>query len=239
MKVIPVAGTSGSGKTTFIRELLPILSLHGPVGTVKHVGHHTMEVAEGKDTTVMFEAGARAVAGIDREKTVVTSRSTSVVDALDILAGLGVAFVVVEGFKRSPWPKIVIGDLEAEAVLLRNPSPEEVIRNLGRFPDYVTLGGLLRELAEACRERGQACIVATATIPVPSGWRDDSLELPALVTSMEALSGVIGARAAVRNGYLFGGTDEILLAVAAVTGEEAASALQFAISGCLEILGGT
>jgi molybdopterin-guanine dinucleotide biosynthesis protein MobB len=238
VKVIPVAGTSGSGKTSFILTLLPLLSRHGPTGAVKHIGHHAMELPEGKDTTVMFDTGARAVAGIDGEKTILTLRDNSLPDALDLLAGQGVAFAVVEGFKGSPWPKVVIGDLEAEEVLLRNPSPEEVIRNLGRFPDYVTLGELLRELGEACREQGQASTTATATIPLPAGMNEDSLELPALVRGMEALSGVTGARAALRHGALFGGTDELLVAVAAESGEEAALALQLALPGCLETLEG-
>ncbi|HVN65323.1 MAG TPA: molybdopterin-guanine dinucleotide biosynthesis protein MobB, partial [Methanomicrobiales archaeon] len=63
MKIIQVTGVSGSGKTTFIRSLIPLLTRSGPVGTVKHTGHHSMEAPKGKDTTVMFEAGARAVAG--------------------------------------------------------------------------------------------------------------------------------------------------------------------------------
>ncbi|HMK16120.1 MAG TPA: molybdopterin-guanine dinucleotide biosynthesis protein MobB, partial [Methanomicrobiales archaeon] len=42
MKIVQVAGFSGSGKTTFIRALIPLLSRLGPVGTVKHTGHHSM-----------------------------------------------------------------------------------------------------------------------------------------------------------------------------------------------------
>jgi molybdopterin-guanine dinucleotide biosynthesis protein MobB len=240
VKVIPVAGTSGSGKTTFIRELLPLLARYGPVGAVKHIGHHAMELPEGKDTTVMFTAGARAVAGIDLEKTIVTLRSTSVTDALDILAGQGVAFAVVEGFKGSPWPKIVIGDLEAEGGLLRNPAPEEVIRSLDRFPDYITIGEILREIATGCRGRGKPCVTAAATLPLPAGpggTHPAALEeeLNSLVQGLEALSGVAMARAAIRRGSLFGGTDEVLVVIAAESGEEAAAALQFALAGCSEV----
>lgn len=243
MKVIPVAGISGSGKTTFIRALFPLLSRYGPVGAVKHIGHHTMEVPEGKDTTAMFATGARAVAGIDREKTIITLHSTSITDALDILAGQGVAFAIVEGFKGSTWPKIIIGDLEAEGGVLRNPAPEEVIPALHRFPDYITFGEILRELGKSYRGKGKPCTTATATIPLPAGWKEDSLssieqELPALVRGMEALSGVTGARAAIRHGALFGGTDELIVAVAAWSGEEASSALQLALPGCLKTLGG-
>jgi molybdopterin synthase catalytic subunit len=244
VKVIPVAGISGSGKTSFILALIPLLSRYGPVGTVKHIGHHAMELPEGKDTTVMFDAGARAVSGIDQEKTMVTLRSTSVADALDILAMQGVAFAVVEGFKGSSWPKIVIGDFEAEGCVLRNPGPEDVIRNLDRFPDYITFGEILREVATGCRGRGKPCVTATATLPVPWGpagttpaAREE--ELNSLVHGLEALSGVVMARAAIRRGALFGGTDELLVVVAAESGEEAASALQLALPGCLEDVEGT
>jgi molybdopterin synthase catalytic subunit len=243
VKVIPVAGTSGSGKTTFIRALLPLLARYGPVGAVKHVGHHAMEVAEGKDTTVIFDAGARAVAGIDLEKTIVTLRGTSVTDALDILAGQGVAFAIVEGFKGSLWPKIVIGDLEAEGCILRNPAPEDVIQAFGRFPDYITLGEILRELATGCRGRGKPCTMAAATVPMPAGpegIRPDALEeeLHDLVHALEALPGVAGARAVVRQGALFGSIDELLVVVAAGNGGGATRALQTALSRVGEILAG-
>ena len=121
MKVIPVTGLSGSGKTTFIRSLIPVLARFGPVGTVKHTGHHSMELPKGKDTTVMFGAGAVAVAGIDQEKTLITLGSTSLADALDILAGQGIAIAVMEGYKGSPLPKIVIGDIDLEGCVLRQP----------------------------------------------------------------------------------------------------------------------
>jgi molybdopterin-guanine dinucleotide biosynthesis protein MobB len=234
VKVIQVTGVSGSGKTTFIRALVPLLTRFGTVGTVKHTGHHSMELPRGKDTTVMFEAGARVVAGIDKGKTLVTLKGTSLADALDLLAAQGVTIAIVEGYKESTLPKIIIGDLEGEGCVLRNPAPEEVIPVLGRFPDYVPLGAILRELGETCRRKGQPCTLATATIPLPAGLDEAPLELPALVRSMEALPGVIGARAAVRRGALFGGTDDLLVAVAAESGDEASSALQIALSGCLD-----
>jgi molybdopterin synthase catalytic subunit len=200
-----------------------------------------MEVPRGKDTTVMFEAGAHAVAGIDQKKTLITLRSTSPTGALDILAMQGITIVVLEGYKESALPKIILGDLEADGCILRNPAPEDVFRNLDRFPDYITLGELLRELKESCKEKGQACTMATATIPLPADSTEDSLssieqELPALVRSMEALSGVTGARASIRHGTLFGGTDELLVAVAAESGDEAFSALQLGLTGCIENL---
>jgi molybdopterin synthase catalytic subunit len=230
MKIIQVTGVSGSGKTTFIRSLIPLLTRYGPVGTVKHTGHHSMLLPKGKDTTVMFEAGALVVAGIDQGKILITLKGTSLTDVLDFLAGQGVAVAVIEGYKGSSLPKIVIGNLEAEGCVLRDPVPGDVIPVLDRFPEYTTLGEILRELGETCRRgKRQPRTMATATIPLPAGLKEIPSELPALVRRMEALPGVIGARAAVRHGALFGGTDELLIAVAAGNGEEASSALQLAL----------
>jgi molybdopterin-guanine dinucleotide biosynthesis protein MobB len=233
MKVIQVTGVSGSGKTTFIRSLIPLLARLGRVGTVKHTGHHSMLLPKGKDTTVMFEAGAQVVAGIDQGKTLITLKGTSLTDALDFLTGQGVAIAVMEGFKGSSLPKIIIGNLEAEGCVLRDPPPEDVISVLDRFPEYTTLGEILRELGETCRRgQGRPCTMATATVPLPAGLKEIPQELPALARRMEALSGVTGARAAIRHGALFGGTDELLVAVAAESGEEASAALQLAFHRC-------
>ncbi|HMA05649.1 MAG TPA: molybdopterin-guanine dinucleotide biosynthesis protein B [Methanomicrobiales archaeon] len=244
MKVIPVAGLSGSGKTTFIRNLIPLLREFGPVGTVKHAGRHGLDLPPGKDTTVMFGAGAAAVAGIDGEKMLLTLGDASLATALDILSERGVATAVVEGWKSIPWPKVVIGDLETDGCILRNPGPAEVIRQRDRFPDYFTVGEILRELGEGRREKGQACTTATATIPLPAGLKEDSLSslesaLPGFVNGMKNLPGAPGVRAAIRRGSLVGGTDEILIAVAAGSGEEAATVLQIALSRLRKILDGT
>ncbi|HTY53045.1 MAG TPA: molybdopterin-guanine dinucleotide biosynthesis protein B [Methanomicrobiales archaeon] len=235
MKIIPVTGVSGSGKTTFIRSLVPLLSGLGPVGTVKHTGHHSMLLPKGKDTTVMFEAGAVAVAGIDQEKTLVSLRSTSLTGALDFLAGQGIAVAVIEGYKGSRLPKIIIGDLEAEGCILRNPEPEGVVPVLDRFPDYFSLGGILKELEAECREEGGECVTASSIVPLPRGAADPGPSLPGIAQEVGGLPGVIGVEAAFRQGSLFGGTDEVILAVAARNGESAVAGLGAALSRLQEI----
>ena len=230
MKIIPVTGVSGSGKTTFIRSLVPLLSGLGPVGTVKHTGHHSMLLPKGKDTTVMFEAGAVAVAGIDQGKTLITLKGTSLTDALDFLAMQGIAVAIIEGYKGSSLPKIIIGKLDAEGCVLRDPKPEEVVPVLDRFPDYYSLGGILRELGTECREEGGECVMAFSTVPLPRGMADPGPLLPGIARAVEGLTGVIGVEVAFRQGSLFGGTDEVLIAVAARSGEAAAEALVAAVS---------
>jgi len=136
MKIIHVIGHSGSGKTTFIAGLIEQLTPFGRVATVKHLGHHRFEMAEGKDTTVFFEHGAVISAGVDDEKSVLALETTNLEDILDIYLGYGIDFVVIEGFKETRIRGIVMGDLKCEDLLFRNPTHEEVMKGIWMFPEY-------------------------------------------------------------------------------------------------------
>jgi molybdopterin-guanine dinucleotide biosynthesis protein MobB len=165
VRIIPVAGLSGSGKTTFIRELIPALEKRGTVGVVKHLGHHEYCLEPEKDTTLFYEAGAGISAGVDREKLVLAARGGDLGPVLTTLADMGVAYAVIEGFKSSGYPKVVIGDLESEDCLLRNPTVPDVISSLRLFPEYFTCAGMARELGE----RKAPAFLLTARFPAPEG----------------------------------------------------------------------
>lgn len=147
MKVIHIAGWSGSGKTTFILNLVAALATLGSVGTIKHIGDHICDQPVGKDTTLHYEAGSTISAGIDLEKTMITARTTELAAALSTLAHTGIRFAVVEGFKQARFQKVVFGDLNVPA-LIRNPTVTEVITLLPRFDDYDTLAGLVQEMGQ-------------------------------------------------------------------------------------------
>ena len=241
VRVIPVTGLSGSGKTTFIRALIPLLSRLGPVGTVKHVGHHAMELPEEKDTTTMFREGAEAAIGIDQEKMLVTLDSTSLAEALDILSGRGIAFAIVEGYKSSPLPKIAIGDVRAEDCILRNPEPEEVIRSLERFPSYFTIEGIVQDLAHETGASREPITLLASTIPLPPHGEGNTLSnleraLPGIAEETTSLKGVVRVRADAQRGSLFGRPDQLLVAIAAENSEDAAAALAHAFQQCQGIL---
>jgi molybdopterin-guanine dinucleotide biosynthesis protein MobB len=136
MKIIQVVGRSNSGKTTFIRNLIPELRKFGKVSVIKHLGDHDYHLEEGKDTTFFFEAGADIAVGIDAVKSVVAVRNNSLEDALRLLDGMGMNYTVIEGFKQFPFPKIVIGNLEIEKCVLMNPTVNQVVTNLDLFEDY-------------------------------------------------------------------------------------------------------
>ena len=135
MKIIQVVGRSNSGKTTFIKNLIPELRNLGTVSVIKHLGDHDFHLEEGKDTTGFFEAGADISVGIDAQKTVIALRDNTLESTLQLLAGRGMDYTVIEGFKQYPFPKIVIGSLDIEKSVLNNPTIHQVIANLDLFED--------------------------------------------------------------------------------------------------------
>lgn len=136
MKIIQVIGRSNSGKTTLIKKMIPALAGMGRVGVIKHLGDHLYTLAEGKDTTGFFTAGAAISVGIDAEKSVATIRDTSLDASLALLYEKGMDFAVIEGFKTHPYPRIVVGDLPADTCVLRNPDVDAILKSLDRFPEY-------------------------------------------------------------------------------------------------------
>ena len=136
MKIIHVVGRSNSGKTTFIRKMIPELKQLGTVGVIKHLGDHPFALEDGKDTTLFYEAGADITTGIDAEKTVCTFRGPDIDSVLKLYAENGIDFVLIEGYKQRPYAKIVIGDLDIERSVLSNPTVGDVIGSLHLFDDF-------------------------------------------------------------------------------------------------------
>jgi molybdopterin-guanine dinucleotide biosynthesis protein MobB len=181
MKLIHIAGFSNTGKTTFIRELVPELEKRGLTGVVKHIGHHGHSLPEGKDTTLFHEAGAAASAGIDAQKSVLILKETDLERILAMFCDAGVQYAVIEGFKEKPYPKVVIGNIaNATNVLLTNPSVEEVLSHLGEFSDMVTREGFFREIEAGC-DPGRAIQVSATPMTIPGDQ----------ITSLERESGTL------------------------------------------------
>ncbi|HWQ20386.1 MAG TPA: molybdopterin-guanine dinucleotide biosynthesis protein B [Methanotrichaceae archaeon] len=115
MKVIDVAGTKKTGKTTLVVKLVASLKRHGRVGTIKNMAGHPVDSG---DTRRHFEAGADEVMGMGLARIKVTA-PISLDSALDEMAKDGMDFVVVEGFKHSSLPKVALGDVEVENAVVR------------------------------------------------------------------------------------------------------------------------
>ena len=136
MKIIQVVGRSNSGKTTFIKTLIPALKQQGTVAVVKHLGDHDYELEDGKDTTAFFNGGADISVGIDSHKAIIAIHKNSLDDILSILCGEGMDYAIIEGFKTRTFPKIVIGDLISEPCVLKDPTVDQVVASLPAFEDY-------------------------------------------------------------------------------------------------------
>jgi molybdopterin-guanine dinucleotide biosynthesis protein B len=164
MRIIHIIGRSGSGKTTFILQLARELQKKGRVATIKHLGHHTFTLEPGKDTTLHYTTGIFASAGIDEEKTVFTVRTSQLGQAIEVMADLGIEFLIIEGYKSVPLPSIVLGGFESPYAVLRDPRKDKVLSSLDLFPEYFTQQGLLLHLIQIL-PRNELYTYLTCSIP--------------------------------------------------------------------------
>jgi molybdopterin-guanine dinucleotide biosynthesis protein MobB len=139
MKVISVVGTKKTGKTTLACALVASLAKHGKVGTIKNMAGH--DVDQG-DTRRHYDAGADEVIGLGEARLKVTRERGDLDSALSELERDGMDYVVVEGFKHSSLPKIVMADIEVTNVV-RNVRLAEVDRAL-----VEELAGIVMEMED-------------------------------------------------------------------------------------------
>ncbi len=140
MKVIAVIGHKASGKTTFLRRLIPVLVERGyRVGTAKHVGPEVEPDTPGKDTQLHREAGAervllysdvRGALFWDHEGVPVEECLEQYMADLDL--------VLLEGFKTLDYPKIEVYRA-GEPLAGRTPVLAVVSDRPVRVPDSVEL----------------------------------------------------------------------------------------------------
>ncbi len=111
--LIGVVAFSGTGKTTLLTKLIPVLNERGlRVGIVKHA-HHSFDIDHpGKDSYELRHAGAAQVAVASRERIAWIREyrdgrdDSTLQDALAALDTSSLDLVIVEGFKREHFPKI-------------------------------------------------------------------------------------------------------------------------------------
>jgi len=112
MKIIGLAGWSGSGKTTLVTKLVPCMKARGlRVSTLKHA-HHGFDLDKpGKDSFMHREAGATEVIISSARRWAILHelRDEEEWDMPDLIAKMApVDLVLVEGFKRDPFPKLEV-----------------------------------------------------------------------------------------------------------------------------------
>ncbi|MDH3900386.1 MAG: molybdopterin-guanine dinucleotide biosynthesis protein MobB [Gammaproteobacteria bacterium] len=110
--VLGFAAFSGTGKTTLLTQLIPLLADRGvQVGVIKHA-HHNFDIDKpGKDSYELRKAGARQMLVASRKRwALMTETDDSDDPQLDDLIGRldleKVDLVLVEGFKHVPFTRI-------------------------------------------------------------------------------------------------------------------------------------
>ncbi len=249
MKIISVTGYKKSGKTTLVEQLVQELAKRGSVGTVKHMPGHDLN-PDGTDTGKYMNAGAMVVLGVTTSGTAKFIPGTELGNALDELANSGMDYVVVEGFKDSRLPKIILGDLELPDEVARLDSivdlADEVLTNLldiiEQQPEYHTLDSLIAKvrnnprIAEAgaigsftgiVREKTGDMVTKSLEFESYDEVTDNKIHL--IETDLKACEGILDARIHHRVGRIEAGQDILYIVVAASHRQQLFQALSDAI----------
>lgn len=110
--VVCIVGKHNAGKTTLLERLIPCLRERGRrVAAVKHAAHGFALDREGSDSQrlAQTEAAAVLVGGPGSAAIFVTvPASAALPQLLGLLPPLGFDLVLVEGYKRSDFPKVEV-----------------------------------------------------------------------------------------------------------------------------------
>lgn len=106
--ILSIVGKSGSGKTTLLEKLIENLRAKGfKVGCAKHAHKGFDMDKKGKDSWRLRKAGAATMVVGPDNIALVRDRSESLMEDMDRHLG-DMDLVLLEGFKRSHFPKIEI-----------------------------------------------------------------------------------------------------------------------------------
>ena len=113
--IIGLCAYSGSGKTTLLEKLIPIFNSYQlKVAVIKHA-HHSFDIDHpNKDSYKIRKAGAQQILISSRNRwaliheNIANHSELKLEDALKQLEVEAIDFVIVEGYKSAPIPKIEI-----------------------------------------------------------------------------------------------------------------------------------
>lgn len=111
MKVVSFSAASGTGKTTLLEKVIPILVSRGwRVGALKHDAHAIDIDRPGKDSHRLSAAGAEIMVVAGGERLAMVRRLDAPLPPAEIVAGLfaGMDLVLLEGFGDAPYPVIIV-----------------------------------------------------------------------------------------------------------------------------------
>ena len=124
MRILLVVGRKKRGKTTLVEKLIPEFKNRGyRVGSIKYTtGDHVFDVP-GKDSYRHGQAGAESTLILSPHKIAFFSEHPPTKNIERLLGFLfqGYDFIIGEGFKDSPYPKIEVLDCSRDQIPLCTP----------------------------------------------------------------------------------------------------------------------
>ena len=141
------AAFSGTGKTTLLMQIIPILKHHGlRIGLIKH-SHHNFQIDQpGKDSFRLRAAGASPVMLVSTHRRAIITeitpeREPRLDDQLKLFDQSELDLILVEGFKAERFPKIELHRPSLNKPLLY-PNDPDIIAIASdcalETPDYLT-----------------------------------------------------------------------------------------------------
>ena len=146
MSPLPLLGFvawSGTGKTTLLERLIPLLGQRGlRLGVLKHTHHHFDMDKPGKDSHRLRQAGARQVmAASDRRHALICETPEGEPSLEALLARFDwerLDLLLVEGFKHHHFPKIELHRRALGRPLLF-PGDPDIVALISDEPEATTL----------------------------------------------------------------------------------------------------
>jgi len=114
LPVVGFAAYSGTGKTTLLSNVIPVLRSRGlRVAVIKHAHHSFVIDTPGKDSYEFRSAGAEQVLIASRQLVAwlmerSNSKEPELTEALGYIDSAEIDLIIVEGFKKEPFTKIEV-----------------------------------------------------------------------------------------------------------------------------------
>ncbi len=112
--IIGFAAYSGTGKTTLVTNVIPLLKQRGlKIGVLKHAHHSFVIDTPGKDSYELRESGAQQVMVASKQRIAwvmenLHEEEPLLFELLNYFAGQELDLIIVEGFKHEPFTKIEV-----------------------------------------------------------------------------------------------------------------------------------
>ncbi|CAK9886825.1 MAG: Molybdopterin-guanine dinucleotide biosynthesis adapter protein [Candidatus Erwinia impunctatus] len=114
LPLLAISAPSGTGKTTLLKNVIPLLQQHGiRCGLIKHTHHHVKLDKPGKDSDILQKAGACEVMLANEKRWALMTEleeenQWNVYDFAQHMDTSRIDLILVEGFKNENVPKILL-----------------------------------------------------------------------------------------------------------------------------------